>query len=121
MSRPIKFRAWDKQERNMYFLGTLFDLCYTEQFAENWGGDFDRYEIMQATGLMDKNGKDVYEGDILKDTRDGDADVVVWRDDYPSFQVMGAQEPWASPLNKYFLSARCEVIGNIYENQELSR
>lgn len=60
MSRQIKFRAWDKDQKYMAYQGTP-DLEAIQSFMHHFGGE----ELMQFTGLLDKNGKEIYEGDIV--------------------------------------------------------
>lgn len=72
MSREIKFRVWDSDFKKMRYLNSTHDIIEFDEkgigqyynlqtgYAE-WFGD-----LMQYTGLKDKNGKEIYEGDILK-------------------------------------------------------
>ena len=80
----------------------------------------DEIVLMQSTGLKDKNGKEIFEGDIV-DYKGREA-VVKWHGSYASFIYRFVDE-----LNKrsaewyplYLAYLKCEVIGNIYENPEL--
>ena len=69
--REIKFRAWDKENKVMiYPKGILFD-GRVVNFNCGILEPFEEYELMQFTGLYDKNGKEIYEGDIIKYSFDG--------------------------------------------------
>lgn len=69
--RELKFRAWDVKENKMYHEFMGMD-CHGEwiQLADQFyiSGD-DNFKLMQFTGLKDKEGKEIYEGDILEATR----------------------------------------------------
>lgn len=71
-----------------------------------------QYVLMQFTGLLDKNGKEIYEGDIVEwqtDSEGGNSRMVA------SFDFEGGQRVITSP----YINSTSEVIGNIYENKEL--
>lgn len=119
MSREIKFRAWDKISKTM-------DYWQPFKYFDNSLVDPDSKAvetIMQYTGLKDKNGKEIYEGDIL-DINDqynligSDIYEVVFSDG--AFRIDGAElailhnSPGCDALGE-----DTEVIGNIYENPEL--
>ena len=87
--------------------------CFTEIFA------FDDIELMQSTGLKDKNGVDVYQGDIIRCTS-GCLHEVIWLEEYGGTFIGGMPAWYLSGFrNGYSWTGREEVIGNIYENSEL--
>jgi uncharacterized phage protein (TIGR01671 family) len=128
MNREIKFRAWDKSEKQMLSVG---ELGFKRKSA--WGHDglsgaivvlpsghdqfYDdtRLEIMQFTGLKDKNGKEIYEGDIV--TYLSRRGLVRW-DDSGQFAIDWNEKDFNWRIAG-FIPHDLEVIGNIYENPEL--
>lgn len=121
----IKFRAWDKELQTMLDV-SLIDFKKRVLVGEHWKfGEtnfmsFDDIKLMQSTGLKDKNGKEIFEGDIV-DYKGREA-VVKWHGSYASFIyrfVDGLQER-VSEWDPLFLACyNFEVISNIYENPEL--
>ena len=135
MTREIKFRAWDKKTKTMSIGFTLREIesDFGHQITTPDFFVVDECEIQQFTGLQDKNGKDIYEGDICRNHIYNTLDklhVVEWRDGVfrKSLDQQGpewlAEKPMFvfKPLynsNLIFSNDQIEVIGNIYENPEL--
>ncbi len=110
--REIKFRAWDKVEKKMYFSLDGFDDTF-DVLNLSSSLDLDRYSLMEFTGLQDVNGNDIYEGDILEfDEKEwgGKKIFLVRYDKYNQFGGAGTLRDW---------EIFCKIIGNIYENPEL--
>lgn len=126
--REIKFRAWYKGDHFPFrnpaqmfydiqsFHHTVPPLSYSSLGGLIKDGDF---EVMQYTGLKDKNGREIYEGDWLKifgGVNSGRKCAVVWESEKACFRGNG-NFLWQY-LDK-FEGVEFEVIGNIYENPEL--
>lgn len=73
------------------------------------------YELMQWSGLRDKNGEEIYEGDKLKD-HSGNIWIVLWHDDHACFGVRSENNNVQSEIID---NQNMEVIGDIYSNPEL--
>ncbi|MGL6186112.1 MAG: YopX family protein [Clostridium chrysemydis] len=120
--REIKFRAWDKTTKKLQDVYSINfgnkDVWLKENKKRIIGANFFEIELMQYIGLKDKNGKEIYEGDILKDDY-GKIDRVIYYDymfDLENFYDNGyeiANQAFSEGTDKF------EVIGNIYENPEL--
>lgn len=121
--REIKFRVWDNKRNFMdYEPQITIDMGYINNIGVvDCNGDFRPYKyetIMQYTGLKDKNGKDIYEGDIIKcKDRCGEYSGELYNEvvddmcDWLCYYGYASQE-----LLRY---DEIEVIGNICENPEL--
>ena len=122
-----KFRAWIKEENKMIepsdILSISFKLCemtpnYLYGF-EKEKYDFYDLELMQSTGLLDKNGKEVFVGDIIKCTR-GCPHEVYLEKEYGGTFIGGMPAIYLKGIREgYAWTGAEEIIGNIYENPEL--
>lgn len=113
--REIKFRAWDKKRKRMFAVTTLNASGAVSVFIDDDGLYLlpaEQIELMQYTGLKDKNGKEIYEGDIVKSGPYCGKPIVFEEGRY----WLGEE-----PDDLFTSSVRwdIEIIGNIHENPEL--
>ena len=119
--REIKFRAWLKEERKMVNVETLFiginRLCFGNSKTEDlFFRDFEEVELMQYTGVRDKNGKEIYEGDIVVLNNIEIDNMCIVRYEHSSYRLEG----WSLREDLSNVEARfLEVVGNIYESKNL--
>jgi uncharacterized phage protein (TIGR01671 family) len=109
--RDFKFRVWDGERMKPVILWG-----FSEGFimTSKYSSDEEEFKVMQYTGLKDKNGKEIYEGDILKD--DYGPGEVKWIQEHCAFVVFSRGE--SSQYN--FLESDgqlkySEVIGNVFD------
>ncbi len=130
-----KFRAWVKTGKRMVETDDLLGINYedkeiitqkiyfesglpVERDIDNY--DFDEIVLMQSTGLKDKNGKEIFEKDIVD--YKGRKAIVKWHGSYASFiyefvdELQNRTTEWQPLFLSYY---HFEIIGNVYENPEL--
>ena len=145
--REIKFRVWDQKYKDMYDVTDLTNFHHGvtlkgrkgDSGGEYWvtggyigkkigigpngtGKQINRFELMQYTGLKDKNGKEIYEGDIVKgiafDGYNVSNGVIKFPDCSYTVEFKDKNARGFYYLHHIRLET-IEVIGNIYENPEL--
>lgn len=117
--RPIKFRAWDVYNKK-WLPPEIFSIGIDDGKLRNKRNDgiIGGVELVQFTGLLDKNGKEIYEGDIVRhipsafDRNDAEG-VIFWFQGHCRFALEKPNGHFLDSLNDY------EIIGNIYENPNL--
>nr|DAF28719.1 MAG TPA: YopX protein [Caudoviricetes sp.] len=128
-----KFRVWVNKIKAIFEPDDIIDINYEEKeiftqdiyFVEGLPDsrvlhryDFDEIEPMQSTGLKDKNGKEIFEGDVVKMAKDVYSEPTYYevvRHRGGAYRIESKQhgcELWLRHID-------CEVVGNIYENKEL--
>lgn len=123
-NREIKFRAWNGKKMNYEPLVSTYDTSVNSEFYFAYSGQ-SNLEFMQYTGLKDKNGKEIYESDVVigNTSYERDSDecewtkespcIVEWHNECGGFYPFIMNNRWRCDV------VNIEVIGNIYENPEL--
>lgn len=114
MNRVTKFRAWIESANKMVDWEYLKD---KSDLGSVISGGYSGYHSMQFTGLLDKNGKEIYEGDILKDVERDMVREVAWiKNSYGLVKREKYRNVWGAFISRLpFL----EIIGNLYEHPNL--
>lgn len=119
MNREIKFRAWIKEEKRMVEVEIVDTRAKTISYIEKSkitngyylrSMNYDEIELMQYTGIKDKNGKEIYEGDIVVNS-DGDFGYVFFKD--------GSYNVRHDVYTGYLFAWDYEIKESIYENPEI--
>ncbi len=133
--REIKFRAWDKRDEEMYTPTNIMlsnskkvwiadkkvfnDMRHLVEEESKFRNIGDSAVLMQFTGLKDKRGEEIYEGDILAE-KEGKkyrtVGLVIWSEKEVCY-ILRLKDSWdvLDKVNEEY----CEVIGNVYKNSEL--
>ena len=132
--REIKFRAWDTTEEKMWYKDGDFPTYLNEFRFNDYMKELQKDDVilMQYVGLKDKNGKEIYEGDVVKYEGEGRHQVVYGHhtigefdhDDYPTVEYKTSCFAIKYDDNSGYTGLddpdEIEIIGNIYENPNLS-
>ncbi|EGP4879320.1 hypothetical protein CUN34_03080 [Enterococcus faecium] len=128
-----KFRAYSKEENEMYYPHNDKNVDWTiddetgfiaplVNLGNGMWGMIDKYELMQSTTLKDKNGVEIFEGDVVI-TSKGAIGYVAYLQQEAGFVVVLKKSDYRlghrNTGESYDVATAHEVIGNIYENSEL--
>lgn len=111
-----KFRAWDKENERMHEVVSMWldnSPMIVVRNGETVDTIFDNFELMQSTGLKDRNGFDIFEGDLLRDNL---------FEEYGKVEIDEGRFVCVTETNctdLFEVSSTFEINGNIYENTEL--
>jgi len=131
MTREIKFRVWHNPSKTFLTKdgGCFKSSSYIYATGSILNGDFEDLTVQQFTGIKDKNGKDIYEGDILAWINSGDGSSVKVSIKYGQIFFDNSPAVWAlgcvfgtDHYNEYGLPKQLKelkIIGNIFEHPEL--
>lgn len=134
--RELKFKAFHKPSGEMYW----FDLMWGNHGQGNgyigmvkWGEEQSKpgnyrgnmvlvdptdCEIMQFTGLLDKNDKEIYQGNIIKTGTDK-LMVITWNERFASFCIERDGWMFSHWFGEAFEAKDCEIVGDVFQNAEL--
>lgn len=127
--RNIKFRAWDTNNKNWAYqdgIATTFphDIMRPDSPYQVLTLNRENIELMQFTGLLDRNDVEIYEGDLVRQVKyrsdraiGGETYEIVWSKTNASLRLKAVGEDFWLSFNQ--VRKNIEVIGNVHENPEL--
>ena len=131
--KEIKFRAWDKNDKRIFIDPQMIDfynkkigyMQYQTEYMPDTSysipvgfEEFEYSELMEWTGLYDKNGEDIYEGDIIFESFGEKYYKVIFENGSFKAEFNGDFDEYSFDLID-IVAQGCEIVGNIYENPEL--
>lgn len=127
MNRIIKFRAWDIKTKTMWHqhptLSCFECLEHVDKDRVSFSDALNctNFKIMQFTGFKDVNGKEIYDGDIFKDTFSGNGLFykVFWDESAGGWRYKNGNVSGLFFTFEETTLEDCEVVGNIHQNPEL--
>ena len=125
MNREIKFRVYDKDFKRMSYLNSSHDfICFDEKgngYYHNMQTGLGEWfsDLMQYTGLKDKNGVEIYEGDIVRIVYDNIEHIyqIIFDEEELDFKATNGKKNYGGNFQYLGCCEEIEVIGNIYENE----
>ncbi|MEN4439032.1 YopX family protein [Staphylococcus hominis] len=126
--KNFKFRAWDKDHKYMEYTDKNLVVCFSDEGSDAVDHttfslsctSMKNFELMQSTGLKDKNGAEIYEGDIVQHSEKPNPCF-----SYPFEVIQARTGEWrldnfrCGTVLAFSNQDELEVLGNIYENPEL--
>ena len=118
--RKIKFRAWDKENEKMMKVSSLH--LENKEISVKENGTFHLFrmqDLMQYTGVKDKNGKEIYENDLISCNKHKNIVVFFEGGCFKVKYLRNSTTTITCTLNSFLEKYKCKISGNIYEHPEL--